>query len=609
MVKPCQATTYGDLQILDPESDISFDDGSTSKFTMTSEAGSKASRRQDGENNVFFKADSTNTFPQADIPHSKPTQIRADKIRISSSSSSDTSAKRFSVRNIISRQRATSFDAAVKQRRSFLKRKAVPWFKTRQGSRDKRIKYHSFSNDGYDDEDDLLISTISSRDQQVFLHDNKIVNHDIETPENLISPLVRKGAYDNRPIHNILFHGNERDDSFHRDRKIAEPLLNLETMQQMAALNAEEWNSSNNFDNGGIQWSPPDGEMRGVFTSTHENVSPVPPALHFNPFEQEAGDPPLKRWPYENVQAIEEAAKQDISTNKKSMMQMSSLANCGCLPRKRRLRGRSEQRNSSYTFKRTNATKGHFSLSKASYATEKREIMNKMSRSNARQSLLDEETFEKESRQLDILANEFKRESPQLIRMSVASQLSAITEVDEDLTQRSSNLSAHSSIEHSGHLRYVSLNPMLDDASLVTEEPNLFASTDATEKSNIVSPVHVEHTGVETLADEKHKYFVPSRSQYDPADRYLSKDKRNGENMFHFKGEEIALSSNSDEDSSGGVSDITEEFIHFPTTSLVFKKALDVSRDVVGKEEIKSEQIQESRDDLEELKPLAHLQI
>ena len=212
-------------------------------------------------------------------------------------------------------------------------------------------------------------------------------------------------------------------------------------------------------------------------------------------------------------------------------------------------------------------------------------------------------------RQLDLLANEFRRESPELMQMSVRSQLSAITEVDEDLIRGSSlSLSAHSSIEKSGHLR----NLLETESSGNDEEPNLFAAVGTPTISDEIAPeTAVRHPEEQDekiedppLQAEEHPEDVKKTKNDDVREKF----KRN--RMLGWKGEEITLDSYEDEeDSSGGISDITEEFLQIPVSSPLFKKAMAMFKEIAGEEEMETIEIEESRDDLDALKPLATLEI
>jgi hypothetical protein len=73
------------------------------------------------------------------------------------------------------------------------------------------------------------------------------------------------------------------------------------------------------------------------------------------------------------------------------------------------------------------------------------------------------------------------------------------------------------------------------------------------------------------------------------------------ESKVVLKCDEILLpSSNSDDESAGGISDLTEEFLQIPVTSTLFKKAMEIYRDSLLKEHNQSEQ-RDAYDDLEHI--------
>jgi hypothetical protein len=120
------------------------------------------------------------------------------------------------------------------------------------------------------------------------------------------------------------------------------------------------------------------------------------------------------------------------------------------------------------------------------------------------------------------------------------------------------------------------------------EEPNLFAYVDTRDPPGMYS-------------GERKSSSKSGRETHAKAD---------GENKFEskviLKCDEILLpSSNSDDDSAGGISDLTEEFLHIPVTSKIFKKAMEMYRQSA----MEDDHPPEERDAYDDLEHVATLQI
>jgi hypothetical protein len=194
----------------------------------------------------------------------------------------------------------------------------------------------------------------------------------------------------------------------------------------------------------------------------------------------------------------------------------------------------------------------------------------------------------------------------------VNSQLSAIPEVDEDSTHKSSSLSVHSSVDKSQHFQlegkhYSNLGAMLDNdrASVCSEEPNLFSALDnRSQNSKIQSQEWRTKNDEDTIARTTTESI--KNCLRDP----MTKEKRRDNKNFHFKGEVITVASNGDDDSTSGISDITYDCLPTSATPPWFKKAMEMFKEVPAEEEGSDAGVaEESRDDLDDLKQLVTLQI
>ncbi|KAL3924941.1 MAG: hypothetical protein SGILL_000731 [Bacillariaceae sp.] len=610
--KVSSTSFFGGLEILEPESDISMDDGSTSRFTMTSETtGSKAS-----VGNLFFRVDDMDgAFPKdsdtVEKTSSNSLKKTSTKGTISPSTSSESTPKRSSFRNLMSRSKATSFDAALKPKDPVLKRKAESWFKTRRGSSgEKRAKYRSFSNDGRDD-------GFGEEYQDLFASKKHTSNvqREVKSPQRESAPtrIMKKGAYDTRPIITNLFHGNDHDESFHRDRKLGDPLLKEETAQAVRVLNSEDRNPPITLDSSAIDRPRETTEERDISLPFRANfdTSDASPKFHAkDPYGMNAPRHGEILYPTMHEHSDHESQFSDTPSEEKPLLKPSFFTFCGCRPKRtKRQSKRNNRRRTAATAKRSN--RGTISQKTSTPDTSNVEkfqvVANVIQTPTKKRPLFDEETLAKEMRQLDLLASEFQRESPQLLQMPVKSQLSAITEVDEDATRASSqSLSACSSIEQSGHLR----NLLDTDSHGHEEEPNLFAIVAAPMESEEVVP------RAEFQEPDQHDKMgvLPKEAFEAPVNAMISKEKLSNEKRRRvknpsLKGEEILFDSKSDEDSSGGISDITEEFLTIPASSPLFNKAMAMFREMEDEKVTKSTEIEESRDDLDGLKPLVNLEI
>jgi len=208
--------------------------------------------------------------------------------------------------------------------------------------------------------------------------------------------------------------------------------------------------------------------------------------------------------------------------------------------------------------------------------------------------------------ELDDLVHDIGRESPQLLRMPVNSQLSAITEGDEDLTQPSSTLSPSSSIDTPRKLGKDALNKIdgilgNGDTSVCSgseEEPNLFAHTapklDPTTDSQQQNSAPKSPSGENTAAPETEKPIKKKSG------------KRNSRKVV-LKSDEILIQApKEDDESTGDISDITEEFVQIPMTSPLFQKAMEMFREAAAAE---GENQSETPNQLDELNHIATLPI
>jgi hypothetical protein len=591
-----ESSVYGDMRILNPGSDLSFDDGSAANIETAADKHFKdAPDSFDREFPTFFKADSNGGNTQ---------KRYADCGRKENAEQTDVSrvlVNRF--KSILSRSNdKTRLHPVTAQRstESHLKRKSDLWLKTRQTFR-KRFKYNSFWNDLGDGDDDSFIQDHDElRSIGCFPVEKHFVNHNnassnVQLNEQDLfqdNDTSSGGAYDDRPILNDMFHSREHDDSFHRERKLAEPLL--KAPNQLSRLSPEDRNPPSNFRSLALlKWPMERKDNRDLSSMLNDKTGTVK-----NPLEN----------------GLQSRLFDSSSNNSEANLRLkgSSVVSCGCLPRNRMRRSKKKRRSRRSQKERTGGEKlqklrCNISPKEGDFCAGR--VAPKLS-AKEKLSLLDEESLQRELRELDILANEVYRNSPELLKMPVDSQLSAIAEVDEDLTQKSSTVSAHSSIDMSQHLRndgqnYASLAAMLENerTSIGTDEPYLFSMETNSQRS--ASPTREksvkkdEHAG--TLSCKK----VKKTTCRDPN----SLEKRRGDKKFRFKGEEITVTSTSDDDSTSGISDITEDFLQIPVTSPLFKKAMEMFREVAAEEGRAAEDVEESRDDLDGLNHIVTLQL
>ena len=384
-------------------------------------------------------------------------------------------------------------------------------------------------------------------------------------------------AYDDRPIFNTLFHsGTDHDDSFHRERKVVEPLLG-----------------------GGYQVGYDDDKFDEREQSTHRSIL----------FENDDLSPRL------NVSDDEDASAADISEEKPLLKKGSLAFGCNCKPK---INKSNHSRKSS---KKAVAKTKHIVLSKTKFRAlfrkdecdeldedgvivQESDTISSVTivrdgKSHERTLRMDEERKKRELVALDNLVRGIENTSLPMLTMPVDSTLSAIAEGDEDLTQPSSSMSEHNrDFENPpkvGKAAYRNLAKILNNTeksvcSESEEEPNLFAYVDSRDP-----PGNYNGEKEQSLKSGRK---TPAKSAADGEKKCESK--------FVLKCEEILLpSSNSDDDSAGGISDLTEEFLHIPVTSKIFKKAMEMYRESAMEENHPPEE----RDDYDDLEHVATVQI
>jgi hypothetical protein len=593
---PRRSCFYGDLQIVDPFSDLSFEDGSTCRASTTSGNNSRASHPT-LKYPIFFRAN--NEMESIDPMRSNimsrtiysETSVERKGTKIGNmgafpSAKSETSFQRF--RRIINRPKIKSLHQSSNppfSTESFIKRKVGPWLNTLQNTR-KRLKYHSFANDGNDiDQDGIdcnysnsastkpISFEVSSTKHQLDDHSIPVANIDRFTEST--SFIIPGGAYDNRPIFTNMFDGNEYDGSFHRERKVMEPLLKSNKDTNLTNLHLEDRNPTaclRLINDSSSKWSKDETEIR-------DHSSPANCLDECSDMNIDGSSAVVANHHFSLLQATSAdsdgySAFSSKNSDEEPLLQKSLLVECGCLPRRWEGRRRSHRTHRRGVLRSEQPYRGPYSPSVANPHT-----MEDVDPSGGflwapvkeRSSLLDEESFQRELHKLDVLANEVYRNSPELLTMPVNSQLSAIPEVDEDLTQKSSSFSAQGSIDKSQQYfqienkNYSSLGAMLDNdgASNCTEEPNLFSALD-NRSQNYKTPTQDRLMIKEECEEARATTELKKKSVRDP----MNNVKKPSHNNFRLEGEEIMVTSNRDDDSTSGISDITEDFLQIPVLPL-----------------------------------------
>jgi hypothetical protein len=264
-----RSLVYGDLRIVDPCSDLSFEDDSTSIGSTTSRNNSRASHSSlkypvlsQGNNDMESIDPMRTDITGRSVHRSTNAEREVNKIGMKRgafpSTSSETALQRF--RNIINRPKIKSLYRSTDPQSSTefrLKRKMCPWVKTKASFR-KRLKYHGFSNDGIDNDDDSIdcnfSNSVSTKPISFEVSSTKYQLDDRSFRIESSHPFTEKesftfarGAYDNRRIYTNMFDGNEYDDSFHQERKAMEPLLTSKTIEHMGNVHFEDRNSTTCF--------------------------------------------------------------------------------------------------------------------------------------------------------------------------------------------------------------------------------------------------------------------------------------------------------------------------------------------------------------------------
>jgi hypothetical protein len=616
---------YGGLQIVDPCSDLSFEDGSTSPDSTTSGNNSRASHLS-LKYPVFFRASSEmeSVDPMnADITGRSiyPSTSAQQKItRIGKtggafpSANSEPSLQRFRI--IINRPKIKSlyrFADPKSSTDSYLKRKLGPWFKTRASMR-KRLKYHSFSNDGNDNDDDSFDCDFSnSASTKPISFELSSTKHQVEDHSFRGDPFNRRasciihvgGAYDNRPIFNNLFDGNEYDGSFHRDRKAMEPLLKSKTIKQIANIYLEDRNPPASSQLMNIASSMDKTEIRDQMAPAECLEEPSDMDIEVSAAVVANANPCCFLPEATPADLDDYSASSSKNLDEKPLLQNSFFSDCGCLSRycdgRRKFLRSQRRREPTYKVEDTTNMDNSYNWEVVDQCGDCLRIPVK-----EKSSLLDEESLERELRKLDVLANEFYRDSPELLTMPVNSQLSAIPEVDEDLTQKSSS---QSSIDKSHHYQmegknYSSLGAMLDNdrVSICSEEPNLFPALDNYSQHSKTPSQQQRRAMInnndECIGDRN----TAEQTKHGFSDPVKKEKTRRGNKNFRVNLEEITVTSKNgdnhdDDDSTGGISDITQEFLQIPETPPWFKKAMEMFMEVAAEEEEESgaDVVEESR--------------
>ncbi|KAG7367983.1 hypothetical protein IV203_030726 [Nitzschia inconspicua] len=623
---PNISSVYGDLLLVNPGSDISFEDTSNSEENNLRVDETSETLPASFQYPTFFQSETDGVgienpsrgHPRPPSEAKKSTKIGGDSC-LNEVNIPGSSLQRF--RSLVSRPRSLIHRHLTDPKIGsafLLKRNAESLLRGPKQIVRKRFKYHNISNEDHDIEYgsfDFDVSELQPSKQMSFeTYPAKFQSTDLSARCAAVVDIDSTGAYDNRPIFNNMFHGNEHDDSFHKERKVLEPLLKPTAIEQLAKLNMEDrnqlTNSPNNSTNGWSQVEKKDRVVTSPFHYTTEggkNLGLKP----LNPIKTASDD----------VSSDDESSASYFEADEKPLLKQSIFAACGCLPRnrKRHQRRRNKKERSLWTTEKQEGKvvlrngqryTRNYDLKHANTIEHHDNSTTKFTFKSTR-SLFDEETLQKELHELDILANEIYRSSPELLRMPVDSQLSAITEVDEDLTQRSSSISAHSKADLSQHLRseagkYSSLGAMLDneDTSITTDEPNFFTIEFRSQSSNSAAPERqVKENEHGTATSEKH---FKNRETRDPVTREELDRDRN----FRLKGGEITMKSLWDEDSTSDISDLTEDFSQIAATSYLFKKAMakfqEGATDEDGRDIV---MVDESRDDVDDLNQIATLQI